>query len=67
MVEDERITDDICGVALQTENIEWVCIKKPHAKIYRGRNGRVIFNTNPSADKHYFINRYPYGQKKHPL
>lgn len=57
---------DICGAIMRTEKIEWICIKQAHAKIYqrRSRNrGEVIFSDNPNADRHYFVNRYPYTER----
>jgi hypothetical protein len=51
---------DICGFVLNPGgSIEWVCIEKPHAKIYQSRKGKIIYDRNPRADQHYFVNRYP--------
>lgn len=56
----------ICGVTRTTGNVEWVCIAATHAKTYvrhgLDRRGQVIYDQNPSADRHYFVPRYPWRQ-----
>lgn len=60
MVEDPRAArDDICGVVVQGNKYEWICIKKPHDKLYRRTDGNPVFASAGSATQHYFINRYP--------
>jgi hypothetical protein len=49
----------ICGVVIQSGEIEWICVKSVHAAIYQGRSGKLIFSNNPSSDRHFFVNRYP--------
>lgn len=56
---------DICGVTfIGATGIEWICIKEVHAKIYTSRKGKVVYDTNPNADRHYFVNRWPNRSKK---
>lgn len=51
---------DICGVTRTgPTGIEWICVKKVHAKIYQGRNGKMVYDNNPGADRHFYVNRYP--------
>lgn len=65
--QDERVVSGICRVTyIGSTGIEWICINKPHAKIYQrhhsSQNGRwssPIFSNNPGVDRHYFINRWP--------
>lgn len=50
----------ICGVtSVGGLGIEWICIKKVHAKIYHNRKGGIIYDNNKNADRHYMVNRYP--------
>lgn len=50
----------ICGVVdNRGGSIEWVCINPVHGDIYRSRNGKTIYSSNPRVDQHYFVNRYP--------
>lgn len=49
----------ICGVTqVGSLGIEWVCVKKVHAKIYFRRNGKMFEDTRPNADRHYFVPRW---------
>lgn len=65
--EHPKVVPGICGVTVHGESaIEWICVKKPHAKIYtrktttrRNSAGDLIFSNNPTADRHYFVNRWP--------
>lgn len=65
--EDERLTKpDRCRVTTMVGSIEFICIRKVHAKVYnRVRStpvGAPIFENNPSVDRHYFVRRYPMGE-----
>lgn len=60
MVEDPRAArEDICGAIVQGDKYEWICIKKPHDKVYRRKTGLDVFASSGAATQHYFINRYP--------
>lgn len=60
MEEDPRALEPgICGVKQNTGTIEWICVKPVHAKIYQSRKGKMVYDNNPGADKHYFVNRFP--------
>ncbi len=55
----------LCRVTVNNGNgIEWMCRLPVHAKIYRRRNGQVVYDNNPKADQHFFVNRYPYRNKE---
>lgn len=65
-VQDHRVKEGICGVVFHTANFEWICVKPVHAQIYTRKSsdrthhkGDIKFDTNPGADKHYFVNRWP--------
>lgn len=57
--EDPRVQKGICGVTKNSGRFEWICIKRPHARVYSRRSGSLVFENNPNVDRHYFVNRYP--------
>lgn len=53
--------EGICGVTRIVHSIEWVCIRKVHAKVYvrkSTRRGEPIF-TDPQAEKHFMVPKWP--------
>lgn len=61
LVEDPRAQrPETCRVTTVTgSGREWICIKPVHAKMYRRKDGRMMEDLNPNADRHYFVPRYP--------
>lgn len=61
MSEDPRAQkDDICRLTfIGATGIEWICIRKVHYKIYKGKKNRYIPSNNPNVDRHYWVPRYP--------
>jgi hypothetical protein len=66
--EDPRVgAHDVCGVTtVGGTGIVWICIKKVHANLYQSRKGKAIYDQNPTADKHYFVVRYPSHPRSQP-
>lgn len=69
--QDPRVHEDICGVIEFRGSTEFICIAKPHAKVYQRRvsdrthrRGDPIFSTSIKADQHYFVNRWPNRSKE---
>ena len=64
--EDARLQQDgLCRVTnVDISGREWMCRRPVHAKLYRRRNGQTVYDSNPTADKHWFIPRYPYRDMK---
>lgn len=51
--------EPICGVTIMKGQTEFICIKPPHASVYRSKRARNIWENNPGVDRHSFVNRWP--------
>lgn len=68
-VEDKRLErPNLCRVTTMVGQTEFICIREEHAKIYQRKTQRTrdafggFLSSNPQADQHYFVRRYPMGE-----
>lgn len=59
----------ICGVTHILGSTEWICVRPVHAKTYERRSTNIhhhgtVYDNSPQVDRHYFVNRYPYRNRK---